>query len=318
MRRSGSIASTAAIATRSRSPLERSRGWRSANASRPSSSRHRVALDSGVAASATSASTVSATRKRPGSWLQVPGASLEKSRRPALGTSNPAASFASVVLPAPFGPTSATTSPRRSESDSSQTTGGPPGYANETPSRAYDVRAETRRCLGPAAGGSTHAGRQIVDDDAVAHEDHAVGELERELRPLFRDDDGAALCARELEDRARSVRIELRRRLVEQQQLGLERERRSETDALQLTARELRDRPLGEVLGADGLQGPERPRHDLRRRRSQVLQPERDLGEDAREHDLLLGLLEHRRDRSCELRRVSRSRVPGRRRRRAR
>ncbi len=40
-----------------------------------------------------------------------------RTTRPACGSSSPATSFASVVLPEPFGPVSATTSPRRSSSE---------------------------------------------------------------------------------------------------------------------------------------------------------------------------------------------------------
>ena len=199
---------------------------------------------------ATSSSTVSATRNLPGSWLRYP-ARPRSLTRPALGTSSPAASFASVVLPTPFGPTSATTSPRRSASDSLDDDGRAAGIRERHAVEGDDIRAVPRAAS--AGSGARSTRRQFVDGDAVAHEDDAIGELERQLRPLLGDDDGASLCARVLEDRARRVRIELRRRLVQQQQLRLERERRREADALQLAARELRDRTLGEMLRTDGL-----------------------------------------------------------------
>ena len=200
--------------------------------------------------------------------------------------------------------------PRRAAatSDSSTSTGGPPGYANETrssrttssPPRAMPRRGARR--LGPRR-------RQLVGDAPVAQEDDAVGERERQLGPLLGDDDRAAVRARVLEERLGGVAVELRRRLVEQQQLRLERERRREADALQLAARELRDGTLREVLGTDRGKRRERARHDLRRRRAEVLEPERHLGEHARQHDLVLGLLEQRRDRAGELGRARRARV---------
>ena len=50
-----------------------------------------------------------------------------------------------------------------------------------------------------------------------------------------------------LEERFGALRIELRRRLVEQQELRLERERGGEADALELAAGKLGDAPAGEV-----------------------------------------------------------------------
>ena len=123
---------------------------------------------------------------------------------------------------------------------------------------------------------------------------------------MLADHDGRAALAREaadeLEQRHRTVGVELGRGLVQQeQQRGLQRERRREADALQLAARELRDLAVGEVLGADGCESRTRAPLDLGGRRARVLDAERDLGQDAAEHDLVLGILEERRDRSGEL-----------------
>ena len=63
-----------------------------------------------------------------------------------------------------------------------------------------------------------------------------------------------------------------------------------------------------EMRGADRGERPSRARADQLRRRADVLQPERDLGGHAREHDLVLGILEERRDGSRE---VGRPRAPG-------
>jgi len=81
---------------------------------------------------------------------------------------------------------------------------------------------------------------------------------------------------------------------------------------LQLTAGELGHRALGEVRGADRGQGLRSTRQDLRRRRAEVLEPERDLVVHAREDDLVLRVLEERRHRAGEVRRVHAARVqPG-------
>ena len=90
---------------------------------------------------------------------------------------------------------------------------------------------------------------------------------------------------------------------------GLERERRGEADALQLAAGELGHRPVGEVGGADrvsassarGRSPPAGCRRSRARRR-----PRR---ATRVKHDLVLGVLEERRDRPGELGRPRAARV---------
>ena len=151
--------------------------------------------------------------------------------------------------------------------------------------------------------------RGVEDDAAAIEEQDAVGVAQRERGTLLRDDDGGAACERVLEERFRSVGIELRRRLVEEQQLGLERERRREADALQLAAGELRDATVREMRCADGRERGVRAREDRLRRGADVLEPEGDLRLDLREDDLILGILEDGRDRARELRRMRAARV---------
>ena len=87
----------------------------------------------------------------------------------------------------------------------------------------------------------------------------AVGVRERARRSLLGDEHRARQTLDQVEERLGRLRVELRGRLVEQQQPRPQRERRGETDALQLAPRELADRPLGEVLGADRARAPRRP-----------------------------------------------------------
>ncbi len=150
------------------------------------------------------------------------------------------------------------------------------------------------RRLGPRRG-------QVVDNASVLEEHDAVRMGKRQLRPLFRNDHREPVRTRVLEERLRGVAIELRRRLVQQQQLRLERERGRKAHALQLAAGQLGDRALGQMFRTDDRQRLEHARLDLARRHAEVLQPERDLGRDAREDHLVLGILKERRDRSGEL-----------------
>ena len=125
---------------------------------------------------------------------------------------------------------------------------------------------------------------------------------------LGEDDRRAEALDRVEEERGR-VGVELGRRLVEQQQLRLERQRRGEADALQLAARELDRLPAPEVQRVDGLERALDARPDLGGRSAEVLEPERDLVRDDRHHDLVLRILEDRRDRPGELGRAGRPRV---------
>ena len=151
--------------------------------------------------------------------------------------------------------------------------------------------------------------RCVEDDAAAVEEQDPVGVAERRGRALLRDDDGGAAPERVVEERLRPVGIELRRRLVEEQQLRPEGESGREADALKLAAGELRDAAAGEMRRADGRERGVRPREDLVRPGADVLEPERDLRLDLPEDDLILRILEDRRDGARERRRMRAARV---------
>ncbi len=96
----------------------------------------------------------------------------------------------------------------------------------------------------------------------------------------------------QVEERLGGLRVELRRRLVEQQQPRPEGERRGETHALQLAGGELGHGALGEVLGSDRGERFLDAAPDLGRRQAGVLEPEGDLVRDPAHHRLVLGILE--------------------------
>ena len=78
-------------------------------------------------------------------------------------------------------------------------------------------------------------------------------------------DDGALEPLHDVEEALGGVRVELRGRLVEQQQARAQRERRGQADPLQLTAGQLGRRAVGELLGADERERLLDPRPDLGR-----------------------------------------------------
>ena len=176
---------------------------------------------------------------------------------------------------------------------------------------------ETRLLLDPGRAVIGKPGERIVarrvEQDATLVEEHdTVGVAQRDRGALLGDDDAGIAAERELEERLRPRRIELRGRLVEQEQLRLERERRGEADALQLAARDLGHASRAELRDADCGERRVDTRQDRLRRRADVLERERDLGVDAPEDDLVLRVLEDRCDGSCELCRTRAARVAAR------
>ena len=143
--------------------------------------------------------------------------------------------------------------------------------------------------------------RRVEQHAPAVEERDAIGVRQRKRRMLLGEDDRRADVERMVEEGLRALGIELRRRLIEQQQLRSECERRGEADALQLPARELRDAAAGEVRRPDRVERVRRTLCDLARRRADVLEAERDLRLDSAEHDLVLGILEDGRDGAGQL-----------------
>ena len=150
---------------------------------------------------------------------------------------------------------------------------------------------------------------RVEDDAALLHHHHPIGNRERAVDPLLGEDDGALRLLDRGEECLGTVCVELGRRLVEQQELRSQRERRREADALQLSARELDRAPAREVRRADLTERDRDLRPDLLGRDGHVLETERDLVVDARHHDLVLRVLEDRRDDARQLGRPVRARV---------
>ena len=98
---------------RSRSPLDRSRGCRASKPARPTSARARRARSRSPRRRARPHRPPS-RRRRSGRILAQVRRTPAAEASPSDGSSSPAASLASVVFPEPFGPSSATISPRPS------------------------------------------------------------------------------------------------------------------------------------------------------------------------------------------------------------
>src|SRR5512132_15126 len=144
------------------------------------------------------------------------------------------------------------------------------------------------------------ADRAIERQASPVEEENPVADLERQGRQLLGEQHSRTAVTGEpqgqLNQPLGGLWVELRRRLVEKQELRLECQRRSEADALQLAARELGHEPLRQMLCADPGEGVERTRFDLLCRGADVLEAERDLVEDAGEDDLVLRVLKKGRN----------------------
>ena len=92
----------------------------------------------------------------------------------------------------------------------------------------------------------------VEDDPALVDEDHPRRELERPRDAVLGEDDRGAEPLHGGEEERRGLGVELRGRLVEEEQLRLKREGGGEAYALELTARELHRLPSPEVQRVDG------------------------------------------------------------------
>ena len=128
--------------------------------------------------------------------------------------------------------------------------------------------------------------------------DHAVGGGEAALEAVLGEHDrGAPLLVDPPQDAEQLVagdRIELRRRLVEQQQPRASRQRRAERHALQLAARQLVRRAVEQPGDAERERGLLDATGDRRRPPAAILERERELRAHGPHHDLRLGVLEQR------------------------
>ena len=82
-------------------------------------------------------------------------------------------------------------------------------------------------------------GRALFDDNAAVHEDDVIGNVAREGHLVRDNDHGGVLVgqlADDLEHFTGQLGIERRGRLVEAEDIGMERQRPRDRDALLLTA----------------------------------------------------------------------------------
>ena len=197
--------------------------------------------------SATSSSARSRDEVAAGILRQVARRDRRARPRPPAGSSRPAAIFASVVLPTPFGPVSATTSPRRSSSETpSSTARVAVGEARRRSSR------QTARPRAGSCGRAEPAGGSRASQRAPrrAARRARCGRPRRRGRgrsapaaragPLLRDDDRARRArARSSKNASAPSGSSCDVGSSSSSSRGPQRERRGEADALQLAAGEL-------------------------------------------------------------------------------
>ena len=136
----------------------------------------------------------------------------------------------------------------------------------------------------------------VGEDGPGVHRDDPVGDVEQPLGAVLGDHDRDPVPVPQVKQGGDQLvggdRIELARRLVEQQHPRPHREHGCDRHPLAFAARERAGGALGEVAGAGHAQRVAGPRVDLGRLDAQVLDAERGLGQDAARHDLGLRVLE--------------------------
>src|SRR5688572_32124990 len=151
----------------------------------------------------------------------------------------PQMQFSTDVLPAPFGPMSASSSPRRAWNDTSCRTASPPNdremfcswsSAIPAPAAAVLLHVAVAAAL-PGAGAQVELadvlvraqplGRAVKDDAPVFHHVAVVGDLERHLRVLLhdeqRDPEAVPDLAQALHELSHHERREAQGQLVDQE-----------------------------------------------------------------------------------------------------
>ncbi len=231
---------------------------------------------------------------------------------PPAGGRSPARVRPSVDLPAPFGPVIARASPARTSRSMSCATGRPftrataspcaesstsPGAARGAGARPAGGRVPTRR---PPPGAPLRAehlrGRAVRDDPAGADHDDPREEGQPHLETMLHHHEGGGTRGEHPLHRiphlAHALRVEVRRRLVQQHESGAHREHAGQGEALLLAARERRGRMVERHVEAHGRHRRLDARPDLRPRHPEVLAAEGDIVAGAGEDHLRVGILE--------------------------
>src|SRR5262245_34541548 len=172
----------------------------------------------------------------------------------------PLMQLSTLVLPAPFGPISANSSPASTANETESRTVSPPkrsvrrsSASSAIPSPAAAVLLDV--AIAPALAAdlaeielldvgmtAQPLGAAVEHDAAVLHDVGMVGDVEREGRALLDDEDGQAKLAPDLDETPQQLldddRRETERELVHQQELGPADQRAAKRQHLPLAARQ--------------------------------------------------------------------------------
>src|SRR3989454_1140528 len=160
----------------------------------------------------------------------------------------------SVVLPAPFRPTSVTSSPSPTCSETSRSAWASPYRAERPSTSSAALRMSLPQVCGDDGGILADGGvGALRDHAALLQHDHLVGELRHDAHVVLDEHDGPARAAlSDQVDRAADVLdAHARRRLIEEEQTRVERDREGELERALLPVRELPRGPVRQVSEAD-------------------------------------------------------------------
>src|SRR5882672_4882995 len=181
----------------------------------------------------------------------------------------PLMQLSTLVLPAPFGPISAKSSPGAAENDTSSSTTSPPNrrvrrstassaIPPPAPAILLDVPVAAARARAAAEVELLHVGMlaqavggAVEHDAAVLHHVAVVGDRERDRGALLDQQDGEVELASNLPQPLRQIldhdRRKAERELVDQQELGPAQQRAAERQHLPLAARQQAAEPAAQV-----------------------------------------------------------------------
>src|SRR5215831_966659 len=173
-------------------------------------------------------------------WPQSSWAGTEARSRPSRRTrpprigKRPAIASMSVVLPAPFGPTTVTSSRAPTTSETSQTATASPWATSRRSTSSIglaEIRADHVRI-------AHHLPRKALGDDpAAAQDDHAIGEVQDRPHDVLDEDDGGAALPDATNETERVGHLrgrQTREHFVEQHEPRLGGERAREIEKLPL------------------------------------------------------------------------------------
>ena len=150
------------------------------------------------------------------------------------------------------------------------------------------------------------AGRPVGHDRALGQHDRTLAQLDGVRQVVGDHEHGDVERAQDVGELAPRRRVEVRRRLVEHEDLGSHREHGRDGDPPALAEGQVVRRPVGEVAHPDAVERLDDARVELGAAQAEVGRPERHVVAHRRHEQLVVGVLEDDADPASHLEQVVR------------